>query len=98
MSFQKLDLVVKVAGWDLAFRVEGRVSVLKFESQNHAFRVESQRTLCTWFKVCVGGCRAVAKRSYSIARELYSVSMRKQGLASDRGPLNPNVLSGLLCD
>jgi hypothetical protein len=71
LSFQKLDLVVKVAGWDLAFRVEGRVSVFKFESQNHAFRVESQRTLATWFKVCVGGCRAVAERSYSIARELY---------------------------
>ena len=71
MSFQKLDLVVKVDGWDLAFRVEGQVSVFKFEGQNQAFRVEGQRTLGTWFKVCIGGCRAVAKRSYSIARELY---------------------------
>ena len=71
MRFQKLDLVVKVDGWDLAFRVAGRVSVFKFESPNHAFRVESQRTLSTWIKVCVGGCRAVAERSYSIARELY---------------------------
>ncbi len=71
MSFQKLDLVVKVDGWDLAFSVEGRVSVFKCESPNHAFRVESQRTLGTWFKVCVGGCCAVAERSYSIARELY---------------------------
>ncbi len=71
MSFQKLDLVVEVDGWDPTFMVEGRVSVFKFESQNHAFRVESQRTLSTWIKVCVGGCRAVAERSYSIARELY---------------------------
>ncbi len=71
MSFQKLDLVVKVESWDLAFRVESRVSVFKRESPNHAFRVESQRTLGTWFKVCVGGCRAVAKRSYPTALELY---------------------------
>jgi hypothetical protein len=29
-------LVVKVDGWDLAFRVEGQVSVFKFEAQNKA--------------------------------------------------------------
>ncbi len=71
LSFQKLDLVVKVDGWDLAFRFEAQVSVFKFESQNQAFRVESQRTLGTWFKVCVGACRAVAERSYPSIVEMY---------------------------
>jgi hypothetical protein len=36
LEFQKLDLVVKVDGWNLAFRVEGQVSVFKFEAQNQA--------------------------------------------------------------
>ena len=81
LRFQKLDLVVKVDGWNIVFRVESQVSAevqttepLSSESENWQDAAQTRqmsiwyivgryRTLGTWLKVCVGGCRAVARWS-----------------------------------